>query len=139
MTFKQKLIELRACNVAIEWAADKTIEEVWQTCERGDWMLWLAQRADIDTRTLTLAKARCAELAIPYMTDERSINAVKVALAFGRGEATMEELKAAAYAAYAAADAAADARKETLKKCADIVREVISAELIKANLNTINE
>jgi hypothetical protein len=66
------------------------------------------------------------------MTDERSRNAVDVAIRYGNGDATDEELKAAAYAAYAADAADADAyayaadaayaRQESLKKSADICR-----------------
>jgi hypothetical protein len=52
------------------------------------------------------------------MRDERSRNAVEVAEQFGLGNATREELNAAAAAAAAA-------RKDTLKKCADICREVL--------------
>ena len=64
------------------------------------------------------------------MKDPRSLKALEVAEKFSKGEATREELDAAAadaayaYAAYAYA-AYATARKETLKKCADICREHI--------------
>ena len=38
---KDLLLKLRACEEAIEWAGDKTAEEVIDTCHRGDWLLWL--------------------------------------------------------------------------------------------------
>ena len=37
---KELLKKLNACQPAREWADDKTIEEIWATCYRGDWMLW---------------------------------------------------------------------------------------------------
>ena len=100
MTFKELLIKLYACSDAKEWASDKTIEEVVNTCHRGDWLLWLAKRVDIDIRPLTLAKARCAKTVIDLMKDQRSIDAVNIAERFGLNECTMEELSAAYTAAY---------------------------------------
>jgi hypothetical protein len=107
MTFKVFLIQLDACKIAREWAGDMPIEEVVATCDRGDWLLWLAKKVDVDLRLRTLAKGHCANTVRHLMKDERSINAVDVAIAFGEGKATREELDAAAAAAYAAAYAAA--------------------------------
>ena len=153
MTFKEQLTEMDACPDAIKWVGGKTLEQAWAECERGEWMLWFAQQKGVDLQTLTLAKARCAKLVIHLMKDERSRNAVDVAERFGLGQATREELDearraasayasnavdyaaSAAYAstdttdaAYAASAAAvaSDARSETLQKCADICREVIT-------------
>jgi hypothetical protein len=107
MTFKDLLIQLNACESAREWAGDMPIEEVVATCHQGDWLLWLAKKVDVDLRLRTLAKGHCANTVRHLMTDERSLNAVDVAIAFGEGKATREELDAAAAAAYAAAYAAA--------------------------------
>ena len=154
--FKNRLIELNACYEARTWADGKTAKEAWEQCERGDWLLWWAQKEGQEIRSLTLAKARCAKLVIHLMKDKRSIDAVNVAERFGLGEANEQELNTAAYAAYAAADAAADAadaaaaaaadaaayaanaaadaanavRKATLLKCAEIVRENIKPTFI---------
>ena len=98
-----------ACQEAIEWVGDRTLEQAWNDCERGDWMLWFAEKAGVELQPLTLAKARCANLVVHLMKDERSRNAVEVAERFGLGKATREELDVAAYAAYAAAAADADA------------------------------
>ena len=106
---KELLIELEACSEAREWAADKTWKEIYTTCHRGDWLLWLFKRTNPDDlQLLTLAKGHCVNL----MKDERSIKAIDVAIAFGEGKATREELDAAAAAvaaayAYAAYDAVA--------------------------------
>jgi hypothetical protein len=111
-TFKDLLIKLNACEPAIEWAGDKTIEEVLRDSWRGDWLLWLAKKLNLPLNKITLAKARCAKTVIHLMKDERSINAVIVAERFGLGECTLDELNDAADAAYdasAAAIAAANA------------------------------
>jgi len=83
------------------------IQEAWEKCQRGDWMLQLASRQEVDIQKLTLAKVRCARLVEHLMIDERSTHALDVAEAFAAGEATREELKGAAAAAYVAADLAA--------------------------------
>ena len=104
--FTQKLKALNACSDAKQFASNKSLEEVWNTCSRGDWMLWLAKKADIDLRILTKAKALCANTVRHLMKDERSKNAIDVAIKFGNGIATLEELNTAAYAASVAASAA---------------------------------
>jgi hypothetical protein len=105
---KELLIKLNACDEAIEWAGDRTIEEIVKDCDRGDWLLWLAKKIDIELQPLTLAKGHCANTVRHLMKNETSIEAVDMAIAFGEGRATMEELNnAASYAAAAAAYAAA--------------------------------
>ena len=106
---KELLIKLKACEAAREWAGDKSWPEIFATCHRGDWLLWLFYHTAGDKRLLTLAKGHCANTVRHLMKDERSVNAVDVAIRYGNGEATQEELRAASAAAYAAACAAADA------------------------------
>jgi hypothetical protein len=108
MTFNQYLKSVNACKPNVEWAGNKTIEEVVATCHRGDWLLWLAKKCDIGLQPLTLAKGHCANTVRHLMNDERSIRAVDVAIAFGEGKATREELDAA-HAASADAAVVADA------------------------------
>ena len=98
------------CLESRSYLLGKTPEQAWNDCERGDWMLWIAAKQNVDLRILTLAKARCARLVEHLMRDQRSIDALNIAERFGNCDATIEELNAAADAAgYAAADAAADA------------------------------
>jgi len=98
-TFQELLEELNACGVARDWAAAKTIEEVVVECHRGDWLLWLASKVNVDKRKFTLAKAHCANIVRHLMKDERSLNAVDIAMAYGQGEVEHEALIVAAYAA----------------------------------------
>jgi hypothetical protein len=126
---REKLISLNACNTALEWAENKTWEEIYNTCHRGDWLLWLFKRTNpYDLRLLTLAKGHCAKTVIHLMKDQRSIDAVEMAIKFGNNEATREELDdAAAYAAAAYADA--DARERNQKETADICRKYLPIEI----------
>lgn len=131
-TFKEYLHSVDACQPAIEWAGDKPVEQIVAECHRGDWLLWLAKKCGVELQPLTLAKGHCANTVRHLMSDERSLIAVDVAIAFGEGKATREELdtaasaasaasyEAAAYSAiYSAADAAADAAASAASAAAD--------------------
>jgi hypothetical protein len=151
-TLQELLIELNACEDARVWAEDKSIEQVITECHRGDWLLWLASKVEMDFQTITLAKGLCANTVRHLMKDDCSIKAVDVAIAFGRGEATRKELNAAyvyayAAAAYAAAAAAAAAayaadaaaRQQNQQETADICREVFGSKLIELVNNKLIE
>ena len=102
-----KLENLKACEGAIDYVkTQKSAKDAWMNCSRGDWMLWLAKKLDVDDRLLTLAKATCANQVRHLMTDQRSIDALDASFRYAKGELTREELNtyasyAASYAAYA--------------------------------------
>ena len=141
--FENLLHELDACSLAVEWAHGKTLHVVWNTCNRGDWLLWLAGKmADKKgwptRKQLVLAACACAEQALKYVpkSEERPKKAIQIARAWARGKATIEEVRNAADAAYAAyaadaayaayaASAAYAAYAASLKDSADIVRKLI--------------
>ena len=108
---KIEIEQFNPCREALQFRQQfNSFEKAWKACPRGDWMLWIAQKLDVDLKTLTLAKGYCANTVIKLMKDKRSKNAVKLAIKFGKGLVELPELNAAyaaADAAYAAADAAA--------------------------------
>jgi len=119
MSLRKKLLNINACEEGMKWLADQTAEDAWATCQRSDWMLWIASRCGVDLQTITLTKVRCARLVQHLMTDQRSLDALDVAEQFALGNATRKQLAVAAtdaanatvaadtYAAtYAATDAA---------------------------------
>jgi len=112
-TINNLLSELKACDDAVKWAKDKSWEEIYTTCHRGDWLLWLFKKTNSDDlQLLTLAKGHVANTVRHLMKNERSIKAVDTAIAFGEGKITRAELNAAASAAsasYAATYAASAA------------------------------
>jgi len=113
MKFTEKLESMHACSEAVEWVAHRGIIKAWRECPRGDWMLWLAGRLDIDRKLLVLAACDCAETALQYVPDgeDRPAKCIQVTRNWCNGTATIDEVRAArrdAAAAYAdAADAAA--------------------------------
>lgn len=101
------LLDLCACPEAKEWAKNKSWQEIFNTCEKGEWLLWLFARTNPgNLKEITLVKAHIANTVRHLMQDDRSKNAVDVAIRFGNGEATKEELDAVAYEAYVAYAAA---------------------------------
>ena len=112
-----KLRKKGACQEALSWLETQPNWQIaWDTCDRGDWMLWLIGKmsASLESRQkLVLTACQCARLTLPYTSDDRPLKTIETAEAWTRGEATLEMVreavraaKAAAYAAYAAADAA---------------------------------
>ena len=107
-TFRETIIEMGACHGGRDWVTETmTEQEAWDTCPRGDWMLWYYTRKYPENiKERVFVAGHCANTVRHSMKDERSVKAVDAAISFGEGRITKEELKIAAYAAYAA-DAAA--------------------------------
>jgi len=107
--------KLHACESAMNWLEEnknKTIEELYASCDRGDWLLWLFAKLEIDRKVLVLAACDCAEIVLKYIPEgeDRPRIAIETARKWCRGEATLEEVKFAACAAY---DAAYDTAYDT--------------------------
>ena len=145
-----------ACPDATEWvrASDKTTaREIWESCERGDWLLWIAARIKIDRKLIVTAACLCARQSLVHVRpgEERPRIAIETAERWTHGEATINEVQiarnaaaddaaaydadadAAAYAAAYAADADA-ARRKSLAESARLVRTVITWDAIEAKI-----
>jgi len=101
MNHKHILESLTACEEAIRWYSDKDSKEAWASCERGDWLLWIAANLRIDRKLIVLAACDCAEQSLYLIPEgeERPKKAIETARAWARGEASLEEVKAADIAA----------------------------------------
>ena len=139
--------EHHVCTESTAWIRslppDTTARQAWQLCQRGDWMLWLLGHLSgppesSARKRLVLCCCEVARLAIVHVHagEYRPRIAIETAEAWARGQATIEQViaaasaaasaadSAAAYAAYAAAYSAAyAARTKALATCADIVRK----------------
>ena len=99
----KRLDKFCPCSVARKWMkSQKNATEAWNNCERGDWMLWIAKKLNVDNRKLTMAKAMCAKQVDHLMKDQRSKDAIQACIDYFNGIITRVQLNAA----YAAADAA---------------------------------
>jgi len=106
MSFKQELIERKACKEAIDWVEDRTIEQAWNDCHHGDWMLWLleemkGEKGWPDEKQNTLLGCWCARRALKYIQEEetRPLKAIETKEKWAKGEITREEMNAARAAA----------------------------------------
>jgi len=109
LTLNEILDQLHVCSEARQWAATQPdARTAWCNCPRGDRLIWLAGMLGIDRKTIAAAVCDCVELALPFVIkhNERPRNAITVTRARLAGEATLEDLRAAAAAADDAADAA---------------------------------
>ena len=114
MSFKQFLIEMNACQEAIDWVENRTIKEAWTDCHRGDWMLWFLEEMKekegwLDEKEIMLLGCWCARRALKYVSEgeTRPLKAIEAKEKWARGETTKEEMDAARAAARSAARAAA--------------------------------
>ena len=120
--WSDSLSNLDACRTAVDWARTQPdAETAWQVCERADWMLWVAARLANDRRVVVAAACACARLSLPHVPEGelRPLRAIETAEAWCHGEATIEDVLAAAHsvsdglfaaaAAYETAAYAADA------------------------------
>ena len=105
--------------------------------------MWLFQKTSPEKhRELTLAKAHCAATVLHLMKDERSKNAIAVAIKYGNNEATSEELSAAYAAAFSAAYAAAYAAAAAARTKTNWKRLIFVANIYPlkcGNLTTKNQ
>ena len=140
----------------MKWAGRKTHRRAWTTCKRGDWLLWIADKLDVDRKLLVLAACACLRQDDPQICSDRRKQAkkavIEIAEAWIRGDATLEQVLDVAYdtaqiaydtayytaaydvynAAYAAAYAIyAIAHDAARKDMADVVRQVIPFSIIK--------
>ena len=107
---KFEIEKFNACKESIVFRKNyPDFKTAWENCPRGDWMLWIAKKLNVDLLKLTTAKALCANTVRNLMKDERSTKAIDVAILFGQGKASREELDAAAADADDADADAADA------------------------------
>lgn len=137
--FKKFLIEKNACEPAIKWLGERDIEQTYNDCERGDWLLWLAHKLGLSAnkRRWVGVAGRCAATVKYRMKDERSIAALRACEQYEQGIISDKELYAAnadaadaAYAAYAAnaAYAAADAAYAATAAAANAVYAAAAAD-----------
>ena len=104
---KDILTKLGACTEAVKWAGRKTPKKAWETCKRGDWLLWIAGKLNVDRKLLVLVACVCARTALKYVPADEDRPRLAIEAAERWADNPTEKNKAAAWAAWAAAGAAA--------------------------------
>lgn len=76
MKMTQLLRQLHASEDVIDWARGNDLDEFWDKCARGDWLLWFAaklvnQQGGSPKTKIVLTACACAEIALrPIIGDE---------------------------------------------------------------------
>ena len=134
----EKLSKLNACAEAVKWASTQpSPAAAWKNCQRGDWMLWLAKKLNVDDKKLTMAKAMCAKQVEHLMKDQRSKDALQACFDYVNGKITREQLNDAADAADDAAYADA-AYADAYAAYAD-AKKKMQYKIIKYGLSILNK
>jgi hypothetical protein len=132
--WRDRILALDPCAEAREWLAtvpdDWTAEQAWCDCERGDWMLWLAGRLNVER--VALVRVACAVarsvLHLVPAGEERPRLAIEAA------EAWCDEPSPDAAGAAAGAAAAAAAGAANHRAIADVVRGALPWALLEERL-----
>lgn len=111
-TFQDWLQMKDACDEAREWVGDRDAETAWRECQRPDWMLWACGRLKLDRKLFVAIACRIAA----YAATAPSSSAPHIH---------------ATYTTYIGTPASQTKR---YAECANIVREVIPWEMVKAAL-----
>jgi hypothetical protein len=101
--FQQWLRRLDACPEGRKWAAERTAEQAWDECDRGDWLLWWAARAGAHRKVLVAVCCRIARTALRFVPAGelwRPMGAIETAERWCQGKATIEEVMKASEPAY---------------------------------------
>ena len=142
----KQIAKFSPCRDAVEWLSDRTLADAWRDCQRGDWLLWLADRLKIERRLLVDTACDCAEPALAYVPPGERRPWWALVVARANADAAVSAATYATYAANAAADAAAAtyasaasdaanaARASSLAHSADLVRARIPFAVIEEKL-----
>jgi len=104
-----------ACLEAAEWCkTQRSFASAWKNCKRGDWMLWILGRQagepeSASRKRLVLCACALARTALKHVPagEARPRLAIETAEKWARGEATIKQVRTAAWdAGYYAAGAA---------------------------------
>jgi tetratricopeptide (TPR) repeat protein len=84
----------------------KDLRQMWNTSERGDWLLWfcahmIGKPGWPTHQQVVFASCQCARLALRHIPPQqtRPLKAIETAEAWARGQATLEQVRDAGHAA----------------------------------------
>lgn len=144
--FINLLRAVEACDDAVEWCQihGGTLAELWNDCERGDWMWWLLTKTDVPRKEQSVKFTRWCAKRVAYATyaDAYAADAadayadayVAYAASAAADWAADAAARAAAWAA-AAARAAAAAAANAYAAAAYVAERKAQAEYIRKNFN----
>jgi hypothetical protein len=86
-----------ACDEGKEWARDKSFEEVYNTCYRGDWLLWLFHKTmnkdEANAKLLATVKARITFMVKDLVVSDAVRDAIDAGFKYANGEVGADVLE----------------------------------------------
>ena len=96
------IAHMSPCVDASDWLKTQSdAQTAWNTCVRGDWMMWVLAKTAMNHRTSVTLACRFARMALTHVTsgDNRPLAAIEAAESWLANPC--EETRDAAHAAYA--------------------------------------
>lgn len=91
-----KINQLQKCKESFDFCSGKTAEEMYQKCEKGEWILWAySSLYPNDIKLITLVKGYIANSVRHLITNKICLNVIDTCIAFGEGKATLPQLQMA--------------------------------------------
>ena len=107
----KQLLDIKACQDAVEFVNGMDLKKAWKKCERADWLLWYICKTGMGTQQKRIhIICDCVETALQYVPtgEDRPKKAIEAARLYADNP-TKKNKNAAADAAAYTANAAADA------------------------------
>ena len=130
--YQDLLEQLNACSEARRDAKGKSLTEVWSTCKRGDWMLWIAIRLQVPHTMLVLAVDAITKARRWTSGTEPSFEQAEIEVAEAVWAATRAARAAAKETRSASRKIRSAARVASLVHSADLLRTIIPLNVIEA-------
>jgi hypothetical protein len=126
------LRQMRKFGAVLAWVVarhNRTLDELWAECPHGYWMLWLASCLGVDRHLTVLAACDCAESALIHVPidENRPRVAIEAARRWAQGTATIDDARAAIFAADAAYDAAYELKRAAASYASIAAHEAAAA------------
>lgn len=87
----------------LKWADNRSVEEIWRECPRGDWLMHLAILLNLEEELIYWATLKCIiPSAMKYISinEKRPYTAVDAAYGYLHGFSTLKNLRAAIKSAW---------------------------------------
>jgi hypothetical protein len=125
----------KACAQAIKWVRESktgTFTELWNECERADWMLWIlakmaGQKGWPSKKTVVLCACDCAETALKFVPENENLPkiAIETARKWAAGEESKEECEKTKNDTY---NFCCNVRMDFLNELADFIDQCMALE-----------
>jgi hypothetical protein len=130
--FLNLIKKFKPCDAAIDWIKslpESSLEEIWEACERPDWLYWLVDQVQIEKKLIVLSACEIARTVLYLIPKEelRPLKAIEAAEGWCRGEVSIDQAVEATRDATKAVENAIEVAHVTSRNQASDAYDVVSA------------